>query len=89
MSWLGLVKSAARYLTGRSGGRGRGGAWKSPAPVWGLLQFALALATGLLELIHDGGVGEGRDIPQVVLALGDAAEDAAHDLPLLVFGRSG
>src|SRR5919112_2036368 len=35
---------------------------------------------GLLKIIHHGGIGEGRDIPQVVLALGYAAEDAAHDL---------
>ena len=70
-----------REVPDRPVGRTRVGAEPGAPPrFWGLLQFALALAAGLLELIHDGGVGEGRDIPQVVLALGDAAEDAAHDL---------
>ena len=69
-----------REVPDRPVGKGRGGAWKAPPRFWGLLPFALALAAGLLELVDDGGVGEGRDIPQVVLALGHAAEDAAHDL---------
>src|SRR5918995_6506645 len=40
----------------------------------------LALAAGLLEIVYDGGIGEGRDIAKVVFAFGHVTEDAAHDL---------
>src|SRR3712207_4816983 len=39
-----------------------------------------AYLAGLLQVVYDGGIGEGRDIPEVVLALGHAAQNAAHDL---------
>src|SRR5215211_1889983 len=60
--------------------KGRGGAWKAPPRSGRLSSFALALAAGLLEIVDDRGIGEGCDISKVVLALGHAAEDAAHDL---------
>src|SRR5215213_2026506 len=63
-------------------GRTRVGAEpRKPRPgFWGLLPFALAQAAGLLEIVDDGRVREGRCVAQVVLALCHAAEDAAHDL---------
>src|SRR5215204_7705394 len=60
--------------------KGRGGAWKAPPRSGRLSSLALVLVASLLELVYDGGIGEGCDIPKVVLALGHAAEDAAHDL---------
>src|SRR5215203_2800774 len=60
--------------------KGRGGAWKAPPRSGRLSSFALALVAGLLEIVDDRGIGEGCDISKVVLALGHAAEDAAHDL---------
>ncbi len=49
-----------------------------PAPLL-LMSSLLALLAGLLEVVHDGGVCEGAGIAEVVLALGHATEDAAHD----------
>src|SRR5215218_3116820 len=60
--------------------KGRGGAWKAPPRSGRLSSLALVLAAGLLEIVDDRGIGEGCDISKVVLALGHAAEDAAHDL---------
>src|SRR5215216_6016401 len=79
---LRLTPPYVRGVTVRPPGRTRVGAepGKLRPGFLGLLPFALALAAGLLEVVYDGGIGEGRDIPQVVLALGHAAEDAAHDL---------
>src|SRR5918994_1118368 len=78
------LQEIGRRLTGcpseRRVSMSRGGAWKAPPRFGRLSPFALALVAGLLEFVYDGGIGEGCDIPKVVLALGHTAEDAAHDL---------
>src|SRR5215218_3300855 len=79
---LRLTPPYVRGVTVRPPGRTRVGAepGKLRPGFLGLLPFALALAAGLLEIVDDRGVGEGRCVAKVVLALGHAAEDAAHDL---------
>src|SRR5215211_7717662 len=70
------VQPRCRLLQRQEAGRGQG-----PRPGFeGTRRSLLALAARLLEVVHDGGVGEGRGIAEVVLAVGHAAQDAAHDL---------
>src|SRR5687767_12712880 len=52
----------------------RGGV-KNPRPDYVNPCCWSALLAGLLEVVYDGRVCQGRDIPQVVLALCHAAED--------------
>src|SRR4051812_31407467 len=50
------------------------------------LAFGLALLDLALELLHHVGVAQRRDVAEL-LALGDVAQQAAHDLPRARLGQ--
>src|SRR5215207_9136510 len=83
MLWLSSgEKRCEAYWTleGGMADKGRGGVSRSRPGFVDYDRSPLALAAGLFEVVDDGGIGEGRDIPKIVLALGHAAQYAAHDL---------
>src|SRR5215217_1167617 len=75
---LAHVRGTARLydVSGSCTKKGRG----SSPPLLRRASLLLLSCGLLLEGIHDGRIGEGGGVAQVVLALGDALEDAAHDL---------
>ena len=60
-----------------------------PRPGFGDSPFAVTLAAGLLEIVDDGGVGEGRVSPRSSSPSATPRRTRRMILPLLVFGRSG